>query len=59
MQKLQDDLDTAHNKLNKLLKDQDRKKARDKVDEDGNPGVFVEPEDELISELIEFSAIIK
>jgi hypothetical protein len=59
MQKLQDDLDTAHNKLNKLLKDQDRKKARDKVDEDGNPGVFVEPEDELISELIEFSAFIK
>jgi hypothetical protein len=42
-----------------LLKDLDRKKARDEVDEDGNPGVFVEPEDELISELIEFSAFIK
>ena len=59
MQKLQDDLDTAHDKLNKLMKDRDKKKARENVDEDGNPGDYVPPEDELISELVEFSAFIK
>lgn len=59
MTKLKDDLDAAHDKLRKLMKDLDKKRARAKLDEDGNPGKFVEPEDELIEELVAFSAFIK
>ena len=59
MTKLKEDLDAAHIKLRKLMKDLDKKKARAKVDEDGLPGKHVEPEDELIEELVAFSAFIK
>lgn len=59
MNKLKDDLDTAHKKLRKLMKDRDRKRVEQEVDEDGNPGVFMEPEDELIGDLLKLSAFIQ
>jgi len=59
MNKLKEDLDTAHKKLRKVMKDLDRKKAENKLDDDGNPGVFLEPEDELINELVTFSGFLK
>lgn len=45
--------------MGKLLKDRDRKKAKLTLDPDGKPGVFIEPEDVLIEELIDFAAFIK
>lgn len=59
MNKLKDDLDEAHKKLRRVMKDLDRKRAEARMDEDGNPGEFKEPEDELIEELVAFSAFIK
>ena len=41
------------------MKDLDKKKARSQLDDEGNPEEYVEPEDELIAELVEFSAFIK
>lgn len=59
MQKLKDDLDECHKKLRKQMKDKDKKAAEAKIDEDGNPGKFVEPEDELIEELIGLKVFIR
>lgn len=59
MQKLKDDLDEAHKKLRRQMKDKDKKRAEARIDEDGNPGKFIEPEDELIEELIGLKVFMK
>jgi hypothetical protein len=59
MAKIKEDLDKAHSKLRKVMKDLDKKRAAQNLDEEGQPEMHMEPEDEVIVELVDFSAYLK